>query len=287
MAFIFALNLKSDRFSGRSAFTLVELTVALVIIAALAHLAVREVSHLRDAKLADVADRQLEELRDSVYCRAPGEQSTGFLADMGRLPRAESSERASLDELWKIPADASPFAVREAVSSNLCVSASEKPLLAGAGVWVPTGWRGPYLRIPVGRNELLDPWGNPIANPDAAGYSRLGVTNGCIVSTSHFGPTAQPKDPRTRTLSLAPAGATKCTLTVNMTASESAGTISLKWFGPSSGMITGAVESVTAPGTARFEGLTPGVRVLWDSATKAPRFIEIKPGDNICQLNLP
>ena len=63
-------------------------------------------------------------------------------------------------KLWKKPEGSLPFAVREAVSSNLCVSASEKALLAENGVWVPTGWRGPYLRLPVGRDELLDPWGN-------------------------------------------------------------------------------------------------------------------------------
>lgn len=281
------MNCKYAIFRGRPAFTLVELTVALLILAALAHLAMREVSHLRDARLADVADRQLEELRDSVYCRAAGEQSTGFLADMGRLPQAESADCASLEELWKKPDGSLPFAVREAVSSNLCVSAAEKALLAENGVWVPTGWRGPYLRLPVGRDELLDPWGNPMSNPDSAGYSRLGVTNGCIVSAAHFGPTARRDDLRSRTLALAPADSAVCTLTVNIAAVESAGTVSLKWFGPASGLVTGAVETVSAPGTARFEGLTPGVRVLWDSATKAPRFIEIKPGDNVCQLNLP
>ena len=54
-------------------FTLVELVVVLAVIAVLTHLAVRELSHLRDGKLAKVADRQLEEIRASVYSRIAGE----------------------------------------------------------------------------------------------------------------------------------------------------------------------------------------------------------------------
>ena len=282
------LKVKKHIFCGRTAFTLVELVVALVILAALAHLALREATHMRDSRLTDIADRQLEEIRDAVYMRNGGIQATGFLCDMGRLPAAEKPDKADLGELWKPPEGACAFAVREAVSTNLAVEASRKALLEEHGVWVPTGWRGPYLRLPTGKDELLDPWGNPMSNPDSAGYSRLHVgENGSITSATHFGPSAKSDDPRRRTVGIVPHQGSTSTLTINISATETAGSVTLKWFGPASGMITGEVASVTAPGSHRFEGLTPGVRVLWDSAAKAPRFIDIVPGDNTFQLNLP
>ena len=100
-------------------FTLVELVVVLAVIAVLTHLAVRELSHLRDAKLSKAADNQLEEIRASVYSRIPGEEATGFLADMGRLPRPADDVRtdrssrttvtnSTLSELWLMPSDAKP-----------------------------------------------------------------------------------------------------------------------------------------------------------------------------------
>ncbi len=267
-------------------FTLVELVVVLAVIAVLTHLAVRELSHLRDAKLSKAADKQLEEIRASVYSRVPGEEATGFLADMGRLLRPANDMRtdrtsrttvtnSTLNELWLMPSDAKPYAVRQATADNLVPGLAS---LANDAVYVPTGWRGPYLRLPFGKTRLLDPWGNPMEAEDEAGLPRLTVTNGFITAVAHYGPRAQASG--ARSIQLAPDGGETSRLVI--TASSAA---TVTWYGPASGLITGAVANVSAGQSAVFDGLTPGRRVLLCNG--AVRVIDVKPGDNLITLDLP
>ena len=96
----------------KKAFTLLEVVVVLALLAALAHLAVRELSHFRDGKLVKSADAQLEEIKKGVYNCDPCREASGFLADMGRMPRLSGG---SLAELWALPAGARPYAVRAQV----------------------------------------------------------------------------------------------------------------------------------------------------------------------------
>ena len=276
-------------------FTLVELVVVLAVIAVLTHLAVRELSHLRDAKLSKSADKQLEEIRASVYSRIPGEEATGFLADMGRLPRPADDVRtdrssrttvtnSTLSELWLMPSDAKPYAVRQATAENLVPGLSAD--LVQPTVYVPTGWRGPYLRLPFGKTRLLDPWGNPVEAEDEAGLPRLTITNGFITAVAHYGPRAQanPHAPANgaRSISLAPDGGAASRLIVSTT---SASDISVAWYGPASGLITGATHVVSAGAPHTFEGLTPGTRILHYNG--AAHTIDVKPGDNLISLDLP
>ena len=271
----------------RRGFTLVELVVVLTVIAVLTHLAVRELSHLRDGKLAKAADRQLEEIRASVYSRSSGEEATGFLADMGRLPRLADDVRtdmfghptvtnSTLGELWLMPAGAKPYAVRQATAENLVPGLAA---LANNAVYVPTGWRGPYLRLPLGKTRLFDPWGNPIEEKDEAGLSRLATSNGFVTAVSHFGPRAQAND--VRSIQLAPDGGETSRLVV--TATSASGDV--YWYGPASGLITGAVANVSSTQPAVFDGLTPGRRILFFN--NAVRVIDVKPGDNLISLDLP
>jgi hypothetical protein len=82
--------------------------------------------------------------------------SSGFVADLGRLPMAVGTDpTTALAELWTIPNGLAAFAVRPAPSD--------------AEVLVASGWRGPYLRLPVGRNSLRDGWGNSLDLLDAGG----------------------------------------------------------------------------------------------------------------------
>ena len=60
-------------------FTLVELVVVLAVIAILTHLAVRELSHLRDAKLTKAADAPLETIRTSVFTPSGMKRRPDFL----------------------------------------------------------------------------------------------------------------------------------------------------------------------------------------------------------------
>ena len=277
----------------RHGFTLVELVVVLAVIAILTHLAVRELSHLRDDRLSKAADRQLEEIRASVYSRSPGEEVTGFLADMGRLPRLADDVRtdrfgrstvtnSTLGELWLMPAGAKPYAVLQAKAENLVPGLAS---LANDSVYVPTGWRGPYLHIPFGKTRLFDPWGNPIEAKDEAGLARLTTSNGFVTAVSHFGPRAQmnPNAPANgaHSISLVPEGGETSRIIVTTTSSGG----DVCWYGPASGLITGAVKSVSASQPATFEGLTPGRRILFFN--NAVRVIDVKPGDNLISLDLP
>ena len=269
----------------KRAFTLIELVVVLAVIAVLTHLAVRELSHLRDAKLTKAADAQLETIRASVYppserrhsCRITDEEASGFLADMGRLPRLVDD--MTLGELWQMPTNALPYAVRPATAENLVPGLSA---LANASVYVPTGWRGPYLRLPFGKSRLMDPWGNPIEREDAAGLPRLTVSNGFVVAVSHYGPQAQADG--IRTLSILPdpnSGATSRLIVSTTSASDT----TVTWYGPASGLVTGATHTVSAAAPYTFEGLTPGSRILHYNG--AAHTIDVKPGDNLISIDLP
>ena len=269
-------------------FTLIEMSVVLLVIAIVTHLAMRELSSRMDDRKAAAADRLLEEIRGGVYALDRDGVPAGFLADMGRLV---SATNGTLAELWRKPVGARAYAVREAVKENLAAGAPTA--LAEAEVFVPTGWRGPYLRLPVGKDRLRDPWGNAMENPDDAGYSRLTVSNGLAAAVSHFGPTALANDARRRTLALAPErwSATRLFVSVVSRSGESrTDPVEYKWFGPEDGYITGAVTNAAFGTTAVFSGLTPGVRVVYakiDAVTRLRRQVKIAPGDNLLQFEIP
>ena len=167
--------------------------------------------------------------------------------------------------------------VRQATAENLVPGLES---LVNAAVYVPTGWRGPYLRLPFGRTRLLDPWGNPVEKEDEAGLSRLAVSNGFATAVSHFGPRAQPSGERR--LSLVPDGGESSRLVVT-SASETP--LAVAWYGPASGLVTGAAASVSAAAPAVFEGLTPGRRILFCNGVA--RAIDVRPGDNLIPLDQP
>lgn len=259
-------------------FTLVEMTVVLAIIALATHLALRELSGHRDAKMERMADRQLETLREA---------SVSFLGDMGRLVAATNG---TLSELWEMPAGVRPFAIRAAAASNFVKGVSSD--LETPGVFVPTGWKGPYVRIPPGKTRLFDPWGNPIETEDAAGLPRIGLTNEIhAAEVSHYGAAAQAKGKRT--LPLLPERGYESVLRVKVISTNgntSPGTdgIIYKWFGPADGAITGAVAKADWGTYAEFRGLTPGRRIIYDSVSKTSREIEIEPGDtNLIEIKVP
>ena len=266
-------------------FTLIEMSVVLLVIALVTHLAFRQLGAVRDAKLVAAADRQLSEIRDAVYSVDRDGEPTGFLADMGRLVAATNG---TLSELWRLPAGARQYAVRPALRENYVAGVADE--LENGDVRVATGWRGPYLRLPVGRSRLTDPWGNPLESPDTAGFDRLAVTNGVATAVSHFGPTALPHDERRRTLALAPERGASSRLFVQVVSRSGASLppVDYCWYGPCDGLITGACEKAVQYGrSCAFEGLTPGRRVLWDSASRVSRLVTVLPGDNQVEVAVP
>ena len=255
-------------------FTLVELVVVLLVIALTTHLAVREVSRVRDAKLAAAANRQLEDIRSAAL---------DFLADTGRLVMATNG---TLSELWERPSGVAEYGIRPATAANMV--AGVDPRLVNPAVHVPTGWRGPYLRLPFGKSRLFDPWGNPIEAKDSAGLIRIGLTNGLYASSvSHYGPKGQAGD--AHVLSLLPERGESCALTVWATGSGVSDSVTLAWYGPASGSITGAVAQVSANVQHRFEGLTPGERIVTAKAGASAtviRLVDVRPGDNLVEIDI-
>lgn len=291
---------------------MIELVVVLAVLAVMAHIAVIEASHVRQSRLQKAAAQQLDLLASAVY--APGDGSaepTGFLADLGRLPRAlpihsdDSTSPLSLRELWERPGDVAPFAVRRATLRNLVPGAN--PALADANVLVPCGWRGPYIHLPFHRDRFLDPWGNAYESPDDAHFSRLttSATNALasgdtVELVRHFGSDGQPDSASDRELTeksdgeirLAPAGGASSRLFVTTSFIRSDGvedthdgtTVTVRWYAPCGGAITGGIAHAVTPAPVVIDSIPPGdrfIRVSTLTQTGMVKRVTLHPGDNL------
>ncbi|MBR4603372.1 MAG: prepilin-type N-terminal cleavage/methylation domain-containing protein [Kiritimatiellae bacterium] len=284
----------------RRAFTLIEMVAVLAIIAIVSHLAVRSLSRLDSTRRIAAANKMLEDLRLAVYEQSaedglPG----GFLADMGRLPRpaplhsgVSDPTNTTFSELWRMPAGAREYALRQAVVENL---SSGDPSLVASNVYVGTGWRGPYLHLPPGRDNLYDAWGNAMEAEDAAGLERLVATNGYAVAAAHYGPVAQRGSEGSASVSLLPPGMTAsggARLVVHIAAQDADGNpcnpplCDYRLYSPSGdGRISvAAVTNATSP--VVFERVLPGVHVLWESRTTSAHCIVVRPGGSPLNLKL-
>ena len=303
-----------------SGFTLIELVVVLVILSLLAHLAVREMGKVQFARMHRQAERQLEEIRDAVWHLQPGDDPAGFLVDMGRLPQAVAATNetgrtvATLAELWRRPAEVAEFSLRPASMANLKVPESVRSVLSDESVVVPCGWRGPYLRLPFGRDRLLDPWGNPFETPDDAGFARLTAMEGAaakpgeaVRGVRHFGADARPDGQvapgtgadRDGEVGLVPNGGMVNALAVNVNFLNAAGPagvdgeVRCRWYMPCGGAITGDVAKVEMTGGSfaafNFAGLPPGrCTLVVDVGGKAcaRELLVLPPGGREVQLKV-
>lgn len=151
--------------------TLLELLVVLAILSALGTVMVAQTTSLTDEARYQGTVRTLEQLDDAVLGRQPvgAEDPTGiapgFVADMGRLPQAVvgAGGDADLSELWEVGlfANADPdldrtFRLRTLDGLDDTIS-------------MVSGWRGPYVRLPVGSGVLNDGWGRAFGLVDAPG----------------------------------------------------------------------------------------------------------------------
>lgn len=288
------MNIDRDIKTCRRGFTLIELVIVLVVIAIVTHLAVVEFSRVADKRKIAEADRQLENISAAVFRVDENGSCAGFLADMGRLPRPvdidgdgrilqSSPTNGTLAELWITPPSVKEYAIRQAVRSNLRVPDEEKGELEDENVWVPTGWRGPYLRLPVSKSRLYDPWGNAMEEHDSALLRRLWVTNGFVVAASHYGERAQSDGRRDMALvrGWRPGSEEGCRLVVYVDVAEGVAAIDeCVWYGPSDGMVTGKVESV-ASNVAVCNVATPGMKVVAlrrGGSSVVVRPVEVPPG---------
>lgn len=161
----------------RAGFTLVEMLVVLLILAALTVAAVQSLSPVADQARYDSTSRTLTQLEEAMLGANGLRQSdgtpliTGFVADVGRVPVLQGSDaETQLSELWNSTstlATTFPFQTRLGPAAPTDYSA----------VRLPCGWRGPYLQLGVGVTDLRDGWATPFSlTPNTAGSSLTSVT---------------------------------------------------------------------------------------------------------------
>jgi prepilin-type N-terminal cleavage/methylation domain-containing protein len=181
--------MKMSSRSPRAAFTLLELVVVLAILAIVTALAVRALDGVGDQSRFEASRRIMEDLSAAVI-GSPDDRTpdgfrtvSGFVADMGRLPRAVAIETAgteefTLSELWSLPGF--PYDVRPADTLHGVPAFDSDP-----EVVIPGGWRGPYLRLASGARNPLDAWGNPFTVlASSTGYARLRNANDIAITAA-------------------------------------------------------------------------------------------------------
>ncbi len=151
-----ALYTNRDHRSRLYGMTLVELLVVLTILAVLSAVAVVSTETVVRQGRFEATQRTLRAVEEAVlgpelFRAEDGSLATsGFVADIGRLP-------VDLAELWS-PGGLPAFQFVPAAAENLDPADTA---YADDEVVVPCGWRGPYLRLPVGAADALDGWGRP------------------------------------------------------------------------------------------------------------------------------
>ena len=149
--------------SDRRGLTLLELMVVLVILAIVATVALQSLQPQVENQRFQSASSLLKEIEAATLGPANKYQIdgtpliSGFVADIGRPPLAESTEldtskRVVLAELWdpeSALAMSFPFQFRPGPVQPTDYSK----------VQLPCGWRSPYLQLPIGAKTVRDPWG--------------------------------------------------------------------------------------------------------------------------------
>lgn len=179
----------------------------LAILAVVTTLAIRALDDVEDQRRFEATQRGLEELEFAILGSpddraADGSRTvSGFVADMGRLPKSvgetlqingSALDTVTLRELWQEPPPLQMFALRHANKANTIPATAADP-----DVRVPGGWRGPYIRLPLGSETLFDGWGNGYISPRSGsaptarlltyGGLPLTVVNQPIVGIRHLG----------------------------------------------------------------------------------------------------
>lgn len=176
-------------------FSLVELTVVLLLITLLASVAVRETAELGFQTRYEQTRERLDMIRQAILGNPRqiinGQQAvSGFVADMGRLP-------ISLRELIQVASyctDNTKFTKADCEitsgavwlgrkSYGFCSLSypNETQCIANAGLWTHLfygGWSGPYLNIsgnPVDNDAFTDGWGN-VANDNNYGWNFINAS---------------------------------------------------------------------------------------------------------------
>lgn len=143
--------MKAAMETQRSGFSLLEMVIALAILAVATTIAIRATSGLQDQSRYQATIGTLNNVQSAIL--GPLNQRnpdgtplvTGFLADVGRLPN--------------YVAGADPLAELTTNPNNI---RSYGPATSSfdATITVFSGWQGPYIRLPIGATAIHDGWGN-------------------------------------------------------------------------------------------------------------------------------
>lgn len=155
----------------RLGFSLIEMVIALAILATATTIAIRATSGLQDQARYQATVNTLYNVQSAIL--GPMNQRnpdgtplvTGFVADVGRLPNYV----AGVDPLAELTTNPNniPFGP---VQSN-----------SDSSITIFSGWQGPYIRLPVGTTVIHDGWGNPLhlydssKNPIPPSSTAIGV----------------------------------------------------------------------------------------------------------------
>ncbi|MEL6713700.1 MAG: prepilin-type N-terminal cleavage/methylation domain-containing protein [Planctomycetota bacterium] len=165
----------------RRGLTLLELVVVLAILSALGTVMITRTTTLESEARYEQTVRTMDQLQDAIIGRQPiGLEDPsgvlpGFVADMGRLPVSTVLEgELGLSELW----DVEPFAAAGLLYGLRTNDDFDDRLE------LLCGWRGPYVRLPVGATQLRDGWGREYTLATDAGVPVVaaGVEVGGFVS---------------------------------------------------------------------------------------------------------
>lgn len=171
-------TLRASTSGAPSGFTLIELVVVLTILAVLAAAATVSTAGVVDQSRYDTTRSRLTDIESAVIGR-PGLLDSqnrpwiqGFVADVGRVPKLIGTpgvdDGTLLNELWIAPVGVAPFSIQSAPGDP--------------DVQLPCGWRGPYLRLPLGSTQVLDGWGHALhfvaedGTPAVGAQALAGVT---------------------------------------------------------------------------------------------------------------
>lgn len=274
-------------------FSLLELLMVLTILAVLTGMAVRSLDGVEQQHRYEANLRVMQSIQEGILGspedRAPDGTRTisGFVADMGRLP-------VELSELWENPG-AATFDVR---------AATEDPQ-----VFVPGGWRGPYVRLPLDSNTLNDGWGNPLTIDTSAGEDPMIWSNGADGQPGGSGYDRDIEIPLGDvTFRAALAGNVEVMGPTSPAEPEPSKEVTIRLFGPNAAnpsqiaVFTTTVTFTMNPVTYEIPigaGITTGPRILraylhpaGDAAVSsserrgAVRLVTLRPGTNLIHLTI-
>lgn len=176
------------RLADRPGFTLVELVAVLLILAILATVALEMVEPQVDQTRFETTQKTLRSFEHAIYAEkinADGSTTTaGFFVDMGGVPRANAEiddagfAVLTVRSLWEIPTGVLPYENRNVLEMSTVIANTDNtldgnsdgedddldgdPVNGDSEVIVGTGWRGPYLKLPIGANGIKDAWGSSL-----------------------------------------------------------------------------------------------------------------------------